>query len=75
MALVRARRREWDQAIDECRAALRRNCAHLDARRLLIECLLKKGERTPAKKEMDILLGFDPPNADALRRWFAEQAR
>jgi Tfp pilus assembly protein PilF len=75
MGLVRAGRREWAEAIAECRTAVRRNVAHLEARRLLVECLLKMGERTTARKEMDTLFGFDPPNADALRQWFAEHTR
>jgi Tfp pilus assembly protein PilF len=75
MARVRAARSEWDQAIAECRTALRRNFAHLEARRLLVECLLRKKDRASAKAELDVLLGFDPPEPETLRRWFAEQVR
>jgi tetratricopeptide (TPR) repeat protein len=75
LARVRAARSEWDQAIAECRAAVRRNITHLDARRLLIECLLRNNDRAGAKTELDLLLGFDPPEPDTLRRRFEEQAR
>ena len=67
MARVRAGRGEWDEAVRECDAAVRRNVAHLDARRLLIDCLLRAGDRARAEKEVDVLLGFDPPDAEALR--------
>jgi len=73
MARVRAGRQEWKMAIEECDLALRRNVAHLESRRLLVDCLLRSGEKTRAKGELELLLGFDPPDADAVRRKLREQ--
>jgi tetratricopeptide (TPR) repeat protein len=67
MARVRVSRGEWNEAIRECDASVRRNVAHLDARRLLIDSLLQSGDRARAERELDVLLGFDPPDAEALR--------
>jgi hypothetical protein len=64
------RRREWAQAADACRAALRLNPAHAKARMLLIEALIRSGDRTRAQVEFDAFLAASPPQRqDELRRW------
>jgi Flp pilus assembly protein TadD len=75
LARVHAARSQWDKAIAECRTALGRNIAHLDARRLLVECLLRNKDRAGAKTEFDLFLGFEPPHEDVLRQKFAELER
>jgi Tfp pilus assembly protein PilF len=75
LARLLAGRRDWDGALTECRAVLRLNPAHQEARKLLIECHLRKGEVEQARAELDVLLASRPDNPDGLRRWFAEQSR
>ena len=68
MARQLAQGKEWRLAIDSCLAALRLNPANLPARRLLIACYLQEGDTTRARAECRALIGFDPPDRDALER-------
>jgi hypothetical protein len=40
-----------------------------------VKCLLRLRQKSEAQKEFEILLGFEPPDPEALRRWFAEEAK
>ena len=60
---------DWRQAIDACRAVLRLDPTHLEARRLLIVGAATTGDLPLARAEFRIYLGFDPPDAVPLRRW------
>jgi Flp pilus assembly protein TadD len=62
-----ARRKEWAQARDACRKALRLHPAHLAARTLLVECLAREGNRDEARAELDRLMALNPPGRDGLR--------
>ena len=44
-------------------------------RQLLVVCYLRQADRTAAQKAFDDLMALNPPQADELRRWFAEQMR
>jgi len=59
----------WRPAIDACRAALRLAPTNLEARRLLIVGAVMTGDLPLARGEFRIYLGFEPPDADNLRRW------
>ena len=65
--------RPWHPAVDACRAALQLDPTNLEARRLLIIGAVKIGDMVLARNEYRIYLGFDPPDAEALRRWIESQ--
>jgi hypothetical protein len=70
------RRREWSSAIGASRAALGINPANVNARQILVEALLRDGDRDRARSEFDVLLAVAPPeNEEALRRWYSERNR
>jgi hypothetical protein len=66
---------DWPGAAAQCRNALRLNPAAWETRKLLVKCLLRQKEQKQARAEFDILLSFQPPDPEALRRWFAEERR
>jgi tetratricopeptide (TPR) repeat protein len=61
---------EWPAATAQCRQAIRLNPAAWETRKLLVKCLLRQKDQKQARTEFDILLGFQPPDLEALRRWF-----
>jgi predicted CXXCH cytochrome family protein len=63
-----ARQRDWEQALDECKATLRLAPAHLEARMLLVRCAIQSGNRDLARKELTVLLAQDPPQKEQLRQ-------
>ncbi len=75
LAKVYAHRQEWKNAAEQCQETLKLNIAASETRKLLVKCLLRLGEKTKARKEFEILLDFEPPDPEALRRWFAEEGR
>jgi tetratricopeptide (TPR) repeat protein len=59
--------RDWQGAAHACREALRINPFAMDVRRQLVRSYLHLGERHAARTELEIILGFDPPDrADLL---------
>ena len=60
---------QWGPAIKACQAALRLDPTNLEARRLLIEGAVMTGDLTLARGEFRTYAGFDPPDAESLRRW------
>jgi hypothetical protein len=75
LARVLAGRQDWPAAQAECRAALRLNPMSVPARQVLVRCYLHDGQKDQAGAELDVLLALLPSQAEALRRWFADQAR
>jgi Flp pilus assembly protein TadD len=67
--------RDWGAAESACRETLRLNPANVEVRKLLVECSIKLGKLAAARSEFETLMGFDPPERDALLRWFAPQLR
>ena len=67
--------RDWREAAEECRAAIRLSPADLKARELLVKCVLRLKDQKTALKEFQTLLEFDPPNRDDLIRRFATFSR
>jgi cytochrome c-type biogenesis protein CcmH/NrfG len=67
--------RLWPEAVEACRAAVRLNPFDVRVRMLLIDCLVRKGERAEARAEFDALLGLRPPQPERLRQWFDELLR
>ena len=64
---------DWPAAAPQCRQAIQLNPAAWETRKLLVKCLLCQRELKQARAEFDVLLGFEPPDPEALRRWFAEE--
>jgi Flp pilus assembly protein TadD len=69
-AQVLLRRRDYTEAVDASRAALRLNPVNVQARMLLIEALIRGGDRARAEAEFDAFLAASPmERQDELRRW------
>jgi tetratricopeptide (TPR) repeat protein len=75
VAKLYADRQDWRNAAEQCQEALKLNIAAWDTRKLLMKCLLRLRQNTQARREFEILLGFEPPDPEALRRWFAEESK
>jgi tetratricopeptide (TPR) repeat protein len=67
--------RDWREAAEECRVALRLNSADLAVRRLLIRCELRLKDQDAASRELRTLLEFDPPDRAELIRRFGPASR
>jgi Tfp pilus assembly protein PilF len=67
--------RDWRAAADACRAALSLNPTNVEVRKLLVRCNLRLGDPRAARDEFETLMGFDLPDRDELRRWFAPLTR
>ncbi len=68
LALAEAATRDWKATADACRDALKLNPFVLQVRRRLLQSYLHLGQREAARAELDIILGFDPPDRDELVR-------
>jgi Flp pilus assembly protein TadD len=75
LAQTLALSRQWGEAVVECRAALRLNPFETRTRMLLIDCLLRSGEKKQAGAEFETLLFLLPEERDRLQRWFDELSR
>jgi hypothetical protein len=65
----------WAAAVEERRSALQLNLFEVPTRMLLIDCLIRLGQKEQARTEFDPLLALRPPKPDGLRRWFDELLR
>jgi tetratricopeptide (TPR) repeat protein len=74
LARVELRLRDWSAAADACQQSLRLNPSSVQVRKWLVQCNLHLGDQDAARREFEILLGFDPPDRDALIRWFTPLA-
>ena len=63
--------RDWRPAAESCRKSLRLDPTHLETRKLLVRCELRLGNVEAVRAELEVLLEFNPPDGDELRRWFA----
>ncbi len=66
LALRETATRDWKAAAEACREALRLNPFVTPVRRRLVQCYLHLGQREAARAELDVILGFDPPDRDDL---------
>ena len=71
LARVELQLRDWRAAAEACRQALRLNPSSLQVRKWLVQCYLHLGNVEAARREFEILLGFDPPDRDELLRRFS----
>jgi hypothetical protein len=74
LGLVHLQRDDWNAAADEARRALWLNPSSIDARLMLVQCLLRTLRTTEARAEFQTLLGCEPPNREQLEQWFAASA-
>jgi len=63
-----------DDMILHCRAWIRLSPASFEARKLLIEQLVRTGKREDARAEFMRLEALRPPDFQELRRWFSSQS-
>ena len=71
-----ADRRDWPGAIKECEAVLRLNPFTVEARRVLVACLIRFGDRVRARTEFEKLSACSPEDQQAaLYEWYSEQLR
>ena len=63
--------RDWPAAAATGREALRLSPADIATRRLLVRSYLRMGDSQAAHRELQTLLGFDPPDRNELMRLFA----
>ncbi len=70
LAFAQTASRDWNGATLACREALRLNPFAVPVRRWLLQSYLHLGDRRAARAELEILLGFDPPDRDDLLRMF-----
>jgi hypothetical protein len=73
LALLLARRREWDELGELCRAWLRRDPLSIPGRMTQVLCLLGKGRRAEAQAEFNRLRRTRPKGLPELERWFAQE--
>jgi tetratricopeptide (TPR) repeat protein len=65
----------WGAARKAGGKALELSPGQASVRQFLVLCHLRLGERAAAQKEFDTLVAMNPPQAEMLRRWFAEMLR
>ena len=71
LAAAALRLRDWRASAGACREALRLNPTLVPVRKWLVMCELQLGNREDARRELETLLGFDPPDRDELLRRFS----
>ena len=64
---------DWRSATAAFREALRLNPTPIEFRKWLVQCDLRLGDLESAGRDFETLIGFDPPDRDALQRWFQSQ--
>ena len=69
------RNRDWNAAAAACRESLRLDPTNLTVRKLLVRCELHLGHADVARRELETVLGFDPPDRDELRDWLTQLSR
>jgi tetratricopeptide (TPR) repeat protein len=72
LAKVFAGKKEWHQGIQESRAVLQVVPEHLEARMILVQCLMQSGQADQARREIAILLASDTAHKEALRRLLSQ---
>jgi predicted CXXCH cytochrome family protein len=75
LARLAVKSRNAAEAVRQCEQALRLNPAAVEARMLHVWGLLELGQKREAQRAFAALLALKPPQAEAMRRWFAEQSQ
>jgi tetratricopeptide (TPR) repeat protein len=69
--VVHVQKKNLPAAAEASKKALALDPANIQARMILIECDIKMGRRAEALEQYTILLGYNPPDLEAIRRWYA----
>jgi hypothetical protein len=75
LAQALAIRRQWPEAVRQCREALRINPFEMRTRMLLIDCLVHSNDLKSARGEFEALLALPSSKPESLRQWFDELLR
>ncbi|MFL5242267.1 MAG: tetratricopeptide repeat protein [Gemmataceae bacterium] len=75
LAKLLADKKDWNRALPECEAWVRLDPASIEARALLVSCLIKAGEKERARLEFTKIERLRPPNLTALQARFAVEMR
>jgi Flp pilus assembly protein TadD len=75
LALAQLKVHDWNAAASSCQEVLRLNPTFVDVRKWLVRCYLHLGRIEAARKELEIVLDFDPPDRAKLLRWFGTGSR
>jgi hypothetical protein len=75
LARLKLRLRDWRGSAQACQEALRLNPSSLQVRKWLAQCYLELGDQKSARRELETLLGFDPPDRDEILRLLEPLAR
>ena len=70
LALQLANEKQWDEAAEECKLALKFNPTNNSARMTLVRCYARNGQPERARAEFATLLDLNPGNRVDLTRWF-----
>jgi Tfp pilus assembly protein PilF len=65
----------WQASADLCGESLRLNSSSVKVRKLLVQCYLNLRNTEAARRELETVLGFDPPDRAELLRSFTVQSR
>jgi Flp pilus assembly protein TadD len=75
LALAQMNLRNWGAAAAACKDVLRLNPSFVEVRKWLVRSYLHLGNTEAARKELQVVLGFDPPDRDSLLEWFEASSR
>jgi tetratricopeptide (TPR) repeat protein len=75
LALAQLDLRNWDAAASACKEALRLNPSFVEVRKWLVRSYLHLGNTAAARSELQVILGFNPPDRTALLEWFEAESR
>jgi predicted CXXCH cytochrome family protein len=75
LAQAHAAQGDWERAVAECQAILQDYPPNLEARLVLLEYHLGRGERAQARRLFDEVVALEPAEKQRLARWFPEPAK
>ena len=68
LARLKFQLEDWPGAAQASQEALHLNPSSLQVRKWLAQCYLQMGDRKSARRELETLLGFDPPDRDEIQQ-------
>lgn len=74
LGMSQARQGRWDAAAVTCEDGLKRFPDSFGCRQLLIQSHLLAGRRAQAEREYERMIELNPPNVEAVRRWWESQS-
>jgi len=68
--VVHVQRQDWQAAVEASKRALELDPANIQARLILVQSYRKMGLKREALEQFGIVLGYNPPDVDSIRRWY-----